>query len=339
MAANNAVSRITGCDLEPLVVLTPLLGIDTQPLVGLAEATRPLRTIIKDIDSYSLAAQDFADDLLLEGKDPYGLNSDEIAAINLYTQGWIPPENSLYAILNVRLRDRDREQVKPFFLYLRLFLSALEKLPKLTIPLYRGVKKDLSKDYKQGRKIYWWGFSSCTTSMAVLQSELFLGKTGARTMFCISKSSGVDIQRYSMYKAESEVLVPPGRRLQVAAILDQDSFQIVQLEEMGTEGTDSKDQPKEQSHSQRRYRLTPMKSWEISDLSNWLEDLQLGDYIVSFKKNLVDGSMLITLNEEDLKELGLVNKFHLKRLLIQRSAFLQQEEAKKKSGRRNDETR
>jgi len=67
--------------------------------------------------------------------------------------------------------------------------------------------------------------------MGVLQNELFLGNKGTRTMFCLSQSSGVDIQRYSMYKTESEVLLLPGRRLQVTSGLDQGGLQIVQLEE------------------------------------------------------------------------------------------------------------
>jgi len=256
----------------------------------------------------------------LNGTDPHGLTSAEIAAINLYTQGWIPPENSLYAILNARLRDRDRELVKPFFLYLRLFLSAINKLPKLTIPLYRGVKKDLSVDYKQGRKLYWWGFSSCTTSMAVLQSELFLGKTGDRTMFCLSKSWGVSIQRYSMYNTESEVLVPPGRRLQVAAVLDQGPLKIVQLEELGT---DTKDQSQEKSSStinKSSYHSIDMKFWGIEEVTYWLKENGFNDYSETFRKNMINGEILLTLPEEDFKDLGITNKFHLKNLLLQRTS-------------------
>jgi len=263
----------------------------------------------------------------LEGKDPHGLTVEEIAAINLYTQGWIPPENSLYAILNARLRDRDRAQVKPFFLYLRLFLSALDKLPKLTVPLYRGVKKDLSKDYKQGRIIYWWGFSSCTTSMTILQSELFLGKKGARTMFCLFKSQGVDIQRYSMYKAESEVLLPPGRRLQVAAVLDQEALKIIQVEDTHdpTTSQSGTSTTKVNSSSEHGYTLKEMKQWTRVDLSEWLQDLEWSEYVSSFNQNRIDGDMFINLTEEEFKELGVTNKFHLKKLISQRKSYLDQE--------------
>ncbi|CAF1317761.1 unnamed protein product, partial [Rotaria sordida] len=31
----------------------------------------------------------------------------------------------------------------------------------------------------------WWGLSSCTTALTVLQSEQFLGQTGDRTLFMI----------------------------------------------------------------------------------------------------------------------------------------------------------
>jgi len=345
-AQTNVVSRITQCEHEPLAVLPPLKGIENQPLVTLIEATRSLTNLLIDLDDYVKRSLSFAEDLLFEGKDPNGLTKDEIAAINLYTLGWENAENSLYAVLNLRLRLTDRTQAKPFFPYLRLIISGLTKLPKLQIPLYRGVKKSLTQDYVKGRKFYWWGFSSCTTTLGVLQNELFLGKQGNRTMFCLSKSSGVDIQRYSMYKTESEVLLLPERRFVVKDILDQETLQIIQIEEIEEElleqkspsisqnittiEPDEKVAPTLKKPSERHYNSIEMKDWNRTDLSEWLQDIEFNDYIPSFHKNMIVGAMFISLNEEDFKALGITNKFHLQNLLLQRTAQLAQEKKNQK---------
>jgi len=68
--------------------------------------------------------------------------------------------------------------------------------------------------------------------MEVLTSDLFLGQTGKRTLFCIIASSGVSIKPYSAYTSEAEILLPPGRRLEVKGILPQGNLQIVNLQEI-----------------------------------------------------------------------------------------------------------
>ncbi len=105
---------------------------------------------------------------------------DEIAALHLYTQ-----ESPLYPILNARLRDRNRERIRPLIPLVKLLLTALYKLPAISgTTVYRGVKRTLKALFLPTEQTkFWWAFSSTTTSLAVLQSEQFLGKTGERTMF------------------------------------------------------------------------------------------------------------------------------------------------------------
>jgi len=87
----------------------------------------------------------------------------------------------------------------------------------------------------------------------------------------------------------------------------------------------------------RRYPLFEMKSWSTADVIDWLEDIELVDYTSSFKTNLIDGAMLTTLNEEDFKELGLTNRFHLKKLIIQRTAQEQRLQEKKRESEKKVE--
>ena len=65
---------------------------------------------------------------------------------------------------------------------------------------------------------------------------MFLGKTRQRTMFHIEVQSGADISRFSGLP-ESEVILLPGTRLGVRAVLDLGhEVHIVQMEEQPTPG-------------------------------------------------------------------------------------------------------
>ena len=70
----------------------------------------------------------------MTGKDQYGLTRDRIGALCMYTM------EGVYRILNQRLRIEDRTAlVKFWFLYLKLLLVALFKLPDVKMTVYRGV--------------------------------------------------------------------------------------------------------------------------------------------------------------------------------------------------------
>jgi len=118
----------------------------------------------------------------------------------------------LYFELNKRFRATDRQALKPFFPYLRLLLTAIAKLPKCNSSIWRGVSEDLIIQYPKGKSTILWGFTSCTTNIDALKS--FLGQ-GKKTLFNIQAESGVSINFLSSYQAESEVLLPPGRRFMV----------------------------------------------------------------------------------------------------------------------------
>ncbi|CAF5020652.1 unnamed protein product, partial [Rotaria socialis] len=149
-----------------------------------------------------------------------GLTTDESASIMLYTMGWEPLNKCLYVVLNDTLRSSERQQkLKPWYLFLRLFLSALFRLPLLPKIAYRGVRLDLSKRYTEGKTIVWWGFSSCTTAVSVLQSEQFLGLTGTRTMFTLQCQSARNIRNHSYFPAEDEVLLMAATQFKVMGCL------------------------------------------------------------------------------------------------------------------------
>jgi hypothetical protein len=68
--------------------------------------------------------------------------------------------------------------------------------------------------------------------MDVLSNEDFMGPSGNRTLFAIECESGKDIEEYSYFKKESEVLLPAAREFQVQSVVPQaGGLSIIQLKE------------------------------------------------------------------------------------------------------------
>ncbi|CAF1206900.1 unnamed protein product [Rotaria sordida] len=219
------IRRVTDVAQEPHQYLLPICGYEKLPLVPLEIAIEELVNFLPNIQSFAYVAKQRCE----EPAD--GLTQDESAAIMLYSMGWEPLDECLYFVLNSTLRSPDRRKLNPWLLYLRLFLNGLFRLPSITRTIYRGVKLNLSKSYIMGKTVVWWGFSSCTTSLNVLQSEQFLGKKGTRTMFHIECESGKDIQNHSFFPSEDEILLLAATQFKVIGCLDQGDLHIIQLKE------------------------------------------------------------------------------------------------------------
>ncbi len=220
------ILRITDIAKEPLELLLPIAGYEEMPLVPLEQAVEKLVHLLPLVQTYAYVAKE-------KCKNPTdGLTQDESASIMLYTMGWKPLDKCLYVVLNATLRAKDREQLTPWFLYLRLLLNALFRLPAISRTLFRGIKLDMVDQYVMGHTVIWWGFSSCTTVMNVLQSEQFLGKTGVRTMFAIECLNGKDIRKHSYFPSEDEILLLPATHFKVSSCLNQGDLHIIHLEEI-----------------------------------------------------------------------------------------------------------
>ncbi|CAF0934434.1 unnamed protein product [Adineta steineri] len=127
----------------------------------------------------------------------------------------------------------DRTKLRPWFRYLKLFVTALAKLPvapRQTV--WRGVRKDHSAEYPPGDEVTWWAFSSCTTSLSVLESDLYLGNTGTRTLFSVETINGRTIRAHSHFVTEDEILLLPGTYFQVKSqISPAPDLHIVHLQQ------------------------------------------------------------------------------------------------------------
>jgi len=189
-------------------MLTPLAGYENEPLVSLEESIKSLIHLFNDdIHRYVYIAKQNT----RQPKDD--LTPDESAAIHLYSMQWNPVDDSLYIHLNRALRAVNRQDLTPWFSYLKLFLTALFKLPSCHKTIWRGVKGDLSAQYNKDQDIIWWGVSSCAISVSVI--EQFIGKTGTRTIFSIEAINAKFIREHAYFKEEDEIILPPGTHLKV----------------------------------------------------------------------------------------------------------------------------
>ena len=222
--------RLVDIAEEPKKLLLPIEGYEKMPLVTLEEAVEPIVDLLPDVKSKVYIAK-------FNSESPKGgLTVDLSAAIMLYTMGKNSENLPLYYILNsiLRSKESDRsEQLKPWFHYLKLFITALSHLPSYRGTVYRGVKCDMSDYYTIDKKFVWWGFSSCTKSLGVLQSELFLGQQGIGTLFIVECFSGKEIRYYSQYEKEDEVLLVAARQFIVVDRLNpKPGLWIIQVREI-----------------------------------------------------------------------------------------------------------
>ena len=219
-------------DIEIEDNFNPIAGLDKVPIVSLEEAMKAA-TADKEFSEHDLSinknhALKFGRQLKKKSSDAEVLNVEEIAAIQLYTQ-----QTVLFSMLNARLRNRDREFLKPFLLFIKLFLSAIYKLTPISQALFRGVKKNLTNFFAKGDEKTWWGFSSTTRSAEVLTNEEFLGLHGQRTLFHINGLHAYDISKYSAFPNEQELLLPAGSEFVVEGILPlADDLRMIQLRQI-----------------------------------------------------------------------------------------------------------
>jgi hypothetical protein len=189
--------------------LDPIVGYAREPLLPLSKACAPLTNILHNLPFYVHMALDETPE-----QPPNGLTIDESAAIRLYTIEWERPHRSLYSMLNHTLKKDTRENLRPYFKYLKLFVTALAKLPCVPqLTVWRGVAKDSSAEFPPGTPVTWWAFSSCTTQLTVLENNMYLGNTGNRTLFSVEAINGRIIRAHSHFVTEDEILLLPGTHM------------------------------------------------------------------------------------------------------------------------------
>jgi len=197
-------------------------------LCSFDEAIQSLETMVTGIEQFGFACSLFANN----HNNKQNLSDNEIAAIHIYTMESDTKANSLYFVLNKALRSHDRKALKLFFPYLHLLLHSMCKLPKCPpgTVVWRGLQENVSSNYSKGKKVVWWGLSSCTKDMNAL--DAFLGSTEC-TLFSVQVDSAVDISSFSAYPNEEEILVFPCVTFEVQNVYSpRNGLWIIQLKEI-----------------------------------------------------------------------------------------------------------
>ena len=81
-------------------------------------------------------------------------------------------ETSLYRVLNEALRSENRQALKIWFPYLKLFDTALDLLPTVKESVWRGVPLDIGKNSTRNQIFTWWTVSSCSSAVNVTETFL-----------------------------------------------------------------------------------------------------------------------------------------------------------------------
>jgi hypothetical protein len=216
------LSRFAEIDFENKH-LTPIYGYWNHPLVPLEQALQPILPMINQLDRYIKVAKENC-----THPSEHSLTREESAALYLYTMEW--GKDSFYRVLNRALRSEDRTSLKPWFAFLKLFDTTLGKLPSLKKVIWRGVRNDVSKDLKENQVLTWWSINSCSSSVSVIKN--FLDQNS--TLFLIEATNGKDVQGFTNFPNEDEVLLGSGTKLRVVSdTLDHiGGLHIVHLKEV-----------------------------------------------------------------------------------------------------------
>lgn len=214
-------------EVEDIPHGAPLPELNDQPLVPLPKAVASIKHLVPYIEDRCQFALEAVD--LIERSD---LTRDEAAAVHLYTQGWDDSTQSLYAKLNDMLREREQtrtQKLSPWLPFMKLLNTALGKLPiSEAVYVWRGVPKDVTGAYPQGRVFRWWSYTSATT--AANCSEVFCEHRQERTLFTITPNKrGIDVSKYSAFPSEEEVLFLPGTQFEVSGSLTENNVPMIFL--------------------------------------------------------------------------------------------------------------
>ena len=197
---------------------SPIYGYQHLPIESLEEIMKKIIPILPEVKEYIPLAKKNCN------RASRILTWDESAAIYLYSMP-VP----FFTRLNEYLRAENRDALKPWFAYLRLFINALEKLPACDIVAWRGVVGDVGSVFVENDMQTWWSINSCSKALNVV--EVYLGDTG--TVFAIDATNGKDISAFSVFQQEQEVILMPGSRFRVKSksLNFRNSLFIVHMEE------------------------------------------------------------------------------------------------------------
>ncbi|CAF1066075.1 unnamed protein product [Adineta steineri] len=186
--------------------LTPVYGFRVAKLVSIEEALQSVESQIDELPYFIKIAKRHC-----HYPSEHGLTHDESASIYIYTMEW--GDQTLYRVLNQTLRNENRHLLKVWFPYLKLFDTALNKLPSVKEVVWRGIIADIGKNFTKNQIITWWSINSCSSSVNIIKG--FLGNEKNSTTFLIEAVKGKKVSGYTEYESEDEIILRMGTEFRV----------------------------------------------------------------------------------------------------------------------------
>jgi hypothetical protein len=187
-----------------------IYGYENEPLLPLGEA-------LKHFDGKIDHLSDKIQEAIAKCHQPseHHLTRDESAAIYIYTMKWEP--TCLYDQLQAAWNSEDPSKLEPWFKYLKLFKTALDKLPDVDTEIWQGTPFDEKLKEKLNSKSLplYSSMVSCSPSGDAIKGH-YQNKTGMKWIAiryeCVH---GKLVTGYTANKSK-EVIVWPDMKLGVA---------------------------------------------------------------------------------------------------------------------------
>jgi hypothetical protein len=175
-----------------------------------------------------------AEELRWEDGLPAKLDENQVVALAAYSHdSGGGQEGNVFFELNCALRKRGQEErtalIDGWGVYMHYIMAAMAKLPQVEGVCYRGYpdKAVVLAQYKPGRPIQWGAFASTSADFDITK-----GFTDAATgvIFKLTVTDGRDINAFSFFPHEAEVLLSPQHRFHVSsAPYEQDGYTVVDM--------------------------------------------------------------------------------------------------------------
>ncbi|CAF4167780.1 unnamed protein product, partial [Adineta steineri] len=160
----------------------------------------------------------------------FGYEDSPILTLEEAVEKLIPLVPGVLAYVMTALRAEDRHALIPWFAYLKLFMTALNKLLPIKAVVWRGVYGDVSSVFANNNIEVWWSVNSTSSDLEIVQP--FLGEHG--TLFTIEAKCGKDISQFAANPDEKEVILMPGTcvRAKTEVLNFNDRLFVVHLDEI-----------------------------------------------------------------------------------------------------------
>ncbi|CAF4963095.1 unnamed protein product [Rotaria sp. Silwood1] len=186
--------------------LRPVYAYRSEKLVPIEKALEPIESQIDELPYYIKIAKRHC-----HFPSEHGLTHDQSAAVYIYTMEW--GDTTLNRVLNRALRCENRQALKVWFPYLKLFDTALDILPTVKEVVWRGVPLNIGMNFTKNQIVTWWSVNSCSSSVNVIKD--LLGNKKDSTLFLIEAVSGKKVSGYTEDEKEDEVILRIGSQFRV----------------------------------------------------------------------------------------------------------------------------